>query len=884
MGDRDTLLRFLETYYTAADQTRLWQMFELNPQEQADTTPRARWENLLRSVERDGLAGALLMQIEQDLPGLLPPLEWAGAQSHSAGKDGVSGLPHLSLVMTNDGAFDPDEEKDVLEREEEAMVTLPNFSQAVSDFDALRRGFIAESRTAMEPPSVRFVHGYTLPEHWARRDKETTELINEIRINRHRILSLVAIGGTGKSALTRKLLEELPEQGIVLDGALWFSFYVEPEFDRFLNEACRLLIPGFDPKLHPSLFEKAVLLREALERGHYLLIMDGIEVLMVSDRQRKDFGSFQDRAIRDFLTEFLSGSRSQIIISSRFPITDLANKPGHLTIELGDLEPAAADELLVSYGVTGNEPDRAPIYSRFGTHALTIQLLGDFLTRYHQGDPQAIQEVSGFAEDAGQGLKIQAALDAYWHRLSPDERFFLARMSAFRGGVDERSLIVLNRSGDAFDPNFRGMVESLLHSPLVTVERRGRRARLTAHPLIKTFFYERMADPERDQTHRALKDYAQGLPLPDRPHTMEDYAPLLDACYHCLRVGLYREAYQIYRRNNMDNALRWWGHYSEAMALLEPLRQAGLGDAPSWQSERWQRSWVENETALLATLQGNTELAIERFRRSAEIDLESGDGPGESASWQNLAGALTQRGDYQAALEALEKSRAIEIRLRRYEKEDMLAGLEGVCRAEMGQSQRAFDLLCQALELSTQHLNPRAICYWTWRIGDLYLGAGQVIESRQQHTEALRVAQKEQFRDYECYALRGLGDGYRAEGDLEKAGKTYGDGLRLARTLGNPYLENEVRIGLARLGEKERNYQETQGQARQALARAEECGYRAHAAQAHLLLARSARVANDIDTLHSHARQVRTLLQQTPHATATQEFTLLLREIPDLLS
>ena len=111
-----------------------------------------------------------------------------------------------------------------------------------------------------------FVHGYTLPPHWAKRDRETAEIVNEIFSDKYPILALVAIGGTGKSALTRKLLDELPDFQIPMDGALWFSFYNEPEFDRFLVEACRYVIPEFDAQAHPSPYEKSVMLREALQK------------------------------------------------------------------------------------------------------------------------------------------------------------------------------------------------------------------------------------------------------------------------------------------------------------------------------------------------------------------------------------------------------------------------------------------------------------------------------------------------------------------------------------------------------------------------------------------------------------------------------------------
>ena len=456
------------------------------------------------------------------------------------------------------------------------------------------------------------------------------------------------------------MLDELPAFNITLDGALWFSFYVEPDFDRFLVEACHYILPGFDASAHPSPYEKSVLLREGLAKGRYLLVMDGIEVLLEAERDRKTFGAFHDRALREFLEGLGEGTRSQILVSSRFPLSDLEGRPYYRALPLGDLSPEASDELLASLGVVKEAADRAPIYVRFGTHALTLQVLGDYLTRFFEGDPAAIATIPDFPPDTSQGIRLQAILDCYWQRMDTDERFFLTRMSAFRGGVDERSLIVLNRHGDHSSTEFRAMVKRLLASPLVSIERRDGHARLTSHPLIKTFFYDRMGDAERDQTHRALKDFAQGLPLPDRPKTLEDYEPLLQACHHCLQVGLYTEAYQMYRRNNMDNALRWWGHYTQAISLLEPLREASQGTLPAWRSERWQKSWVENETALLALMRGDLNLAIERFEQSAQMDAQVGDGPGQSASLQNLAGALIQRGDYNSALKALEQSRALE--------------------------------------------------------------------------------------------------------------------------------------------------------------------------------------------------------------------------------
>ncbi len=767
---------------------------------------------LLDAVEGSGLTAAFLARLESDFPEL-PAVQWNGIHAGS------------------DRARQEEKHHDVLS----APPSFLTLRDGVTELNAARQAGQDEEDAAQPGKPFRFVHGYTLPDHWAERRTETLALAEHIRANAERVLILTAIGGTGKSALTRKLLDDLPQYGIALEGALWFSFYVEPEFDRFLVEACRYLITGFKPQDHPSPYDKSLLLREALNTGHYLIVLDGIEVLLGAERDRPDYGTFRDRALKDFLDGIREQSASQVLISSRFPLVDLVGKPGTFTLELTDLAPDAADALFESYGVKGTSSEREAIYTRFGTHALTLQLLGDFLTRYYDGEPRGIGDIQPFLPDAPQGVRLQAVLDGYWQSLTPDERFFLTRLAAFRGGVDDRSLLVLNKTGNAFDPAFRQMVDRLVQSPLVTVERRGRHARLTAHPLIKTFFYERMGDSERTLAHRNLKDYAQGLPLPERPHTLEDYEPLIEACHHCLQVGLYTEAYQIYRRNNMDNSLRWWGHYTQAVAILEPLREACSGENPAWRNERWQRSWIENETALIAALRGDSALALERFQNSADMDASIGDLSGEAASFQNMAGVQTQRGDYEQALIALERSKMLELRLNRFEKQEMLSGLEGVVRAEQGQKQAAYDLLVRAFELSQQNNNVRALCYWMWRLGDLFVTTGQIPEAQNQYGEALEIARREVFRDYESYALRGLGRSYVKTHSLPDARIALTDALRIAQSLGNPFLENEARLVLAELALAEGLAEEVRSHTQAVRERATVCGYASQIAQANAL-------------------------------------------------
>ena len=188
MEDRETLLRFVQAHYNAAELPGLAQRVGLNLS--ANGTIPATPEALLLAVEREGMAASLLARVEQDFPGILPPITWAGATIQRPpfvpGKDSepmAFSRPALTLQETAPRPVR-------LTLPDAPQISLPSESESAPG--SLESG-------AVRP--FRFVHGYTLPPHWARRDRETAEIINELHSNRHAVLALVAIGGTGKSAL-----------------------------------------------------------------------------------------------------------------------------------------------------------------------------------------------------------------------------------------------------------------------------------------------------------------------------------------------------------------------------------------------------------------------------------------------------------------------------------------------------------------------------------------------------------------------------------------------------------------------------------------------------------------------------------------------------------
>ena len=100
-----------------------------------------------------------------------------------------------------------------------------------------------------------------------------------------RILSIVAIGGMGKSALTWKWFNEIaPNEMKSLSGRLWWSFYEsDATFENFVIRALAYVSnrPREDiQKLPPPEREEQLL--SILDREPFLFVLDGLERLLIA--------------------------------------------------------------------------------------------------------------------------------------------------------------------------------------------------------------------------------------------------------------------------------------------------------------------------------------------------------------------------------------------------------------------------------------------------------------------------------------------------------------------------------------------------------------------------------------------------------------------------
>jgi hypothetical protein len=143
---------------------------------------------------------------------------------------------------------------------------------------------------------------------------------------RTNVLSIVAWGGVGKSALINTWLAHLANENYRgAEKAFAWSFYnqesdhQEASADVFIAEA----LTWFGDA-HPtlgSLWEKGQRLAELVRKKRTLLVLDGLEVLQ--QPPGPDEGRLKDQAMQALLRELAAQNPGLCLIATRLPVTDL---------------------------------------------------------------------------------------------------------------------------------------------------------------------------------------------------------------------------------------------------------------------------------------------------------------------------------------------------------------------------------------------------------------------------------------------------------------------------------------------------------------------------------------------------------------------------------
>ncbi len=191
------------------------------------------------------------------------------------------------------------------------------------------------------------------------------------------VISLVAWGGVGKSALVNSWLAEIAKKGYFgAERVFAWTFYSQGASERQVSAdpfiAAALKWFGDPDPAKGSAWDKGERLAGLVKGQRTLLILDGMEPLQYPPGHRE--GELKDPALQTLLKELAADNPGLCVVTSRVKPADLAPwadgpAPAH---DLDALTDGAGAALLRSLGVVGEDGELKAASEEFGNHALAV--------------------------------------------------------------------------------------------------------------------------------------------------------------------------------------------------------------------------------------------------------------------------------------------------------------------------------------------------------------------------------------------------------------------------------------------------------------------------------------------------------------------------------
>ncbi len=542
------------------------------------------------------------------------------------------------------------------------------------------------------PEAIDLTH---LPEgapHFLGREQELQQLDDAwANPGRTAIVTIIAAGGVGKTALTKRWLDGLRAQHWLGARRVYgWSFYSQgtsddrqASEDHFLAETLKAFRVDIAPNAAAA--DRGRALGEAIVQSRTLLILDGVEPLQYPPGPLE--GRLRAPGLEALLVHLATaGQPGLCLLSSRERLTDLAeyersDQHAHgpvLRLDLGNLSDRDGARLLFQQGanragaaaLTEEDEELQQASREVSGHALTLSLLGGYLALAFEGDIRRRHEIHYEEADRetknGHAFKVMRAYEIWLEQnQAPRELAALRLLAFYDRPASPESLAALRAAPaiagltealqDLTDAQWRttlkrlqGLGLALLPSPSGGgAGGEGAFAAATtpldAHPLIREYLAHRLQHTQPEawrEGHRRLYDFLK-TSVEDKPDSLAGLQPLYQAVAHGCKAGLWQAAcVEVYR----DRILRGDEFYS-----IRNLGAIGadLGAVACFFPQPWRQpapvlseahqAWLLNAAAFSLRALGRLGEALEPMRVSGEMDEQREDWKNAAASYSNLS-------------------------------------------------------------------------------------------------------------------------------------------------------------------------------------------------------------------------------------------------------
>jgi len=539
----------------------------------------------------------------------------------------------------------------------------------------------AKGLTTLSPEKISLARlPSTSPELFGR-EKELKVLDEAWGNQKTNIISLIAMGGVGKTALINVWLNKMcEEQYRGAERVYGWSFYSQGasekkqvSTDLFIASALEWFGDPDPNKGTP--WEKGEKLADLIKKKRTLLILDGLEPLQNPPGEKQ--GQIRDPALKCLLRELAINNSGLCIITSRLEVDDIKDYVDKTVqnIPLDRLPPEAGAQFLQYLGVkngTLDELKQAAI--EFDGHALALSLLGRYLAIVYQGEIRQRDKIARLTDEQKQGGHARRVIESYekWFEGKP-ELNILRIMGLFDRSADSGAIKAVKANppikgltselNELSDEKWQYALNNLREAKLLIKESQHRPDTLDCHPLIREYFGEKLKASNPDawkEANSILYEYYKSQ-AKEYPETIEEMTPLLAAVAHGCEAGRYQEVLdkvyirRIQRKNNLYFMTKKLGAYGADLTAL-----SGFFDPP-WRLpvkglDEYDKALVLSNAGFNLLALGRLEEAVQPMQTAMEAYVAQKKWTAAAISASNLSDLYLTIGNLVQALDFAKRS------------------------------------------------------------------------------------------------------------------------------------------------------------------------------------------------------------------------------------
>jgi WD40 repeat protein/transcriptional regulator with XRE-family HTH domain len=311
----------------------------------------------------------------------------------------------------------------------------PPVSQPVEDTPGTATFLAAPARRG---PRVDWDDAVTVTTFYGR-EWELNLLTSWIVEERCRVVSVLGLGGIGKSAVATRVMHRVAER---FEVVIWRSLRDAPACETLLDECLQALAPQTLREVSVSLEKRLSLLLEHLRSTRVLLVLDNLEALLEEGQSTghmrpgyEGYGQLLRRMAE-------TGHQSCLLLTSREKPGDLVPLEGSQApvrvLRLARLDVNACEQLLAEKGIAGTASEHARLIEAYTGNPLALKIVTETIVEIFGG------EIAPFLEQGEVVFGgVRELLGKQYDRLSAGEQTVLLWLAIVREPVNLEELLAV---------------------------------------------------------------------------------------------------------------------------------------------------------------------------------------------------------------------------------------------------------------------------------------------------------------------------------------------------------------------------------------------------------------------------------------------------------